>query len=363
MRAVRHHLTCAIVQLGLALSLSLTPAIGAAGILTLDAPIPTEIPPGTKLVIGDPIVQRALEISGEIKKLPFQVEWAHISGGPGTLEAFQAKALDIGSAADIPPIHAIWIGIPVKIIAVRFRKDPLNHPGYKIGIAPGARIDTLADLEGKKIAYSPGQAQGAVVLRTLAQAGIDKRRVTLVELPATSDVYNNALGSHLVDAAPIGGIAIKRYLEAYGRDGAKVLDHSEFRDDPSNLWVRTETLRDPVKAAAIKEYIKFWARAAEWVRTHREEWIQKYYVRDQGISEEDARYLIDISGDYDIPGQWDDVVKREQETVDFMAKETGNPKFDAADLFDRRFESVATDAITAYKAVAAGNSNREKHLQ
>src|SRR5688572_30878613 len=50
--------------------------------LALDAPLPEAIPPGTKLVIGDPTTQRVLEHTGWDKELPFEVEWAQISGGP-----------------------------------------------------------------------------------------------------------------------------------------------------------------------------------------------------------------------------------------------------------------------------------------
>jgi sulfonate transport system substrate-binding protein len=96
-------------------------AVSVAGALPLDAPLPRAVPPGTTLVIGDPTTERVLEHTGWIKQLPFTVKWAEIFGGPGVTEAFHAKVLDVGSAADVPPIHATWVGIPVKIVAVRLR--------------------------------------------------------------------------------------------------------------------------------------------------------------------------------------------------------------------------------------------------
>ena len=41
-------------------------------------------------------------------------------------------------------------------------------------IPPGTTVNTPADLRGKKIAYSPGQAQGALVLKVLKKAGLAK---------------------------------------------------------------------------------------------------------------------------------------------------------------------------------------------
>ncbi|GLW06490.1 sulfonate ABC transporter periplasmic sulfonate-binding protein SsuA [Microtetraspora sp. NBRC 13810] len=312
--------------------------------LALDAPLPAEVPPGTRLRVGDPQTQVALRLSGEIDKFSFDVEWANLSGGPQTTEAFRADALDVGAVAEIPAIHATWTGLPVKIVASRFKQDPLNHPTYELGIAPGADVTTLAGLRGKKIAYSPGQAQGALVLRILRKAGLTSEDVTFVELPSTGDVYVNALASKQVDAAPLGGVNIKRYVTKYGADGATTIRHG-IRDDPAHLYVRTETLKDPAKAAAIREYVRAWARAAVWIDEHPQEWIEGYYVKDQGLTAADGDYLVKLAGSPEIPANWDDVIARHQETVGLLAAETGNPVLDARDLYDLRFASVAADAL------------------
>ncbi|WP_246165074.1 ABC transporter substrate-binding protein [Pigmentiphaga aceris] len=309
------------------------------------AAIPNDIPPGTTLAIGDPKTQRALELSGEIDKLPFKVKWANISGGPRTIEAFRANALDLGSVADIPPIHAVWTGLPVQIVAASFRKDAVNHPIYKLGIAPGAKIDTLADLRGKKIAYSPGQAQGALILRVLQKAGLTQKDVKLVEMPSTGDVYANALASKLVDAAPIAEAIQPRYLANYGPDGGKLISH-ELRDDPWYIYARQAVLDDPAKAAAVREYVKAWGRASRWIYEHPEEWAKGYYVQQQGLSPADSQFLIKSAGEPDLPPNWTDAIARQQQTIDLLAKETGKPAFKAEDLFDRRYETFAAQAVS-----------------
>jgi sulfonate transport system substrate-binding protein len=329
------------------------------GGLSFDAPLPAGAPPaGTTLVIGDPITQHVLEHTGWIKELPFQVKWAKITGGPAVTEAFHAKALDVGSVADMPPIHATWIGIPIKIIAVRQRLDPLNHPIYELGIGPHSGIRTLADLRGKRIAFSPGQVQGEVVLRTLQAEGLTAKDVTLVELPSTGgDLYANALAGGVVDVAPIGaGTQVKRYLEKYGGDGGQVLPHPPFRDDLGVLYVRQETLRDPAKAAALKAYVALWARAAEWTRAHPDEFADLYYVKDQGLGQVDARYVVSAGGEPDIPRDWTAAVGMEQTAADVMSHQTGRPPLVAETLFDRRFASVAADAAKAEWAKEGGAS-------
>lgn len=315
-----------------------------------NAPLPESVPKGTKLVIGDKEHQKAIEFSGEADNFSFEVQWANLSGGPQTLEAFRAKALDVGSVADIPPIHSHWTGIPTKIVASRFRQDPLNHAIYRLGIAPGAGVTALADIRGKKVAYSPGQAQGALVLRVLKKAGLSKQDVTLVELPSTNDVYANALASRQVDVAPIGGVQIKRYETKYGKDGATTIAHG-LRDDPGHLYAPITVLADPAKAAAIREYVRVWARAWRWREANPDEWIERYYVKDQGLSAEDGRWLVDNAGLSDIPPSWAEAIARHQETIDLLAKETGNKPLRAEDLYDRRYESVGAQAF-------AGGSTR-----
>lgn len=308
--------------------------------------IPAKVSPKTKLVVGAPEDRVVFRLSGLAKKLPFTVEWANISGGPQCSEAFRARSLDLCASAEVPSIHAHWTGLGTKLVAAEERADPQKNPIYRLGIAPGAGIDSLKDLRGKKIAFSPGQAQGALVLRILQKAGLKKDDVTLVEMPSTPDVYTTALGEKQVDAAPLGAVDLKRYPDKYGNKGGKTLAHG-LRDDASHLWSPTRSVADPQKAAAVREFVRLWAQAQVWAYEHREEWVDGYAVKDQGLDRADGTWLHKHNGRPRIPGDWEDVVRRHQQTIDLLAEETGRQRFDAATLFDRRFEHVAGDALKA----------------
>ena len=108
--------------------------------LELSAALPDAPSDGTVLRVGDPATQVALETSGLIDDLDIDVEWANITGGPKTLEAFRADAIDIGSVADIPPLFAHWTGTDVRIVAARETVDPMEHPTYELGVAPGVDV-------------------------------------------------------------------------------------------------------------------------------------------------------------------------------------------------------------------------------
>lgn len=321
-------------------------AADATAKLDPKAPLPTSVPAGTTIVVGDPQVEQALRLSGELDKFSFKVTFANLSGGPQTLEAFRAGALDVGAVADIPPLQAEWTGVETRIVAAQYRQDPVNHPIYQLAVAPGTSVKTLADLRGKKIAYSPGQAQGALVLRVLQKAGLKQSDVTLVELPSKGDTYPNALAAKQVDVAPLGGVALVRYLENFGKDGAGSISHG-LRDDPSHLYVLESSLRDPAKAAAIREYVAHWGVALKWVDEHPTEWVKGYYVDNQHVTQADGEYLLKAFGTRDVPTDWTSHIADHQATADLLSQEQQRPRIDVATLWDRRFEKVGANAYTS----------------
>jgi sulfonate transport system substrate-binding protein len=188
--------------------------------------------------------------------------------------------------------------------------------------------------------------QGEIVLRALESQGLGPEDVTLVELPSSSaDIYVNALSGGLIDVAPIGaGAALKRYLDRFGKDGAKAI-HSGFRDDFVTLYVREETLRDPAKAAALAAYVRVWGRAQAWINRRPDEWAKVYYEANQGLSPADARYVVQANGKAEVPRDWSLAIARQQASIELMAQATGRKPFAAERLFDRRFEALSADAF------------------
>ncbi len=213
---------------------------------------------------------------------------------------------------------------------------------------PARNINKLADLRGKKIAYSPGQAQGALVLRILQKAGLRKQDVTLVELPSTGDVYPNAIASRLVDAAPIGRAAALRYLRNYRRDGAKVIEHG-LRDDPLFLYAPVSVLQESREGGrgSVSISKRGRARYVGYI-TIPDAWIAGYYVkqarpfvgrRPQPCRKRRKRRRAGELERRDCAPATDDRSARQ-------GKPAG-PGSTRRDLFDRRFENVAAHAIAA----------------
>ena len=313
---------------------------GSGAELAADAPLPTQVPPGTELVIADQAEaqQVALRASGELGRLPFTARFANFTGGPAILEAFRAGAADIASVGDTPPIQALVAGDDVPIVLAK-QNDPTST---QLAVAPGKPIRRLADLRGAKIAYAEGTAQQVIVLRALAKAGLSTTDVTLVRLQLGD--FNDAVRTGQVDVAPLNEPRLTRFLTEAGPRGGGVIDPAETADTSSGLnylYVRRGALQDPAKAAAVRAYVQHYVAAQKWVNTHTAAWVQQYYVEDQGISAADGKRIIDSLGPSTFPRLDPALVRRQQDTIDLMARAGELPKSAvAADGFDLRFAGV-----------------------
>ena len=322
-------------------------ALGVAGCAsaataTLTAQVSDTVPAGTSLSVAVHTTEVQLKTTGEVAKLPFTVtDWPVVQAGPDVIQAFRAHAVDVATNAGIPPIQAHGTGLDAKIVAVQWKQKPQ----YVLATAPGSAVHALGDLRGKRIAFSPGQAQGVVVLRTLQQLGLTKNDVQLVEL--NSPQFLTALQSKQVDVAPLAEPTTTKYLTQYGKDGARAVVTPAV-DALTILWAPTEVLADPAKAAAIKAFIPYWARSQVWAWENPGPWIDAYYVKDQNVSAADGKRIIDASEKPVFPASWDAAVKWEQETID-LESQWGyfGGSFPAAELFDRRFEQVASASVPA----------------
>ncbi|MGW6964321.1 ABC transporter substrate-binding protein [Streptomyces zaomyceticus] len=298
-------------------------------------------PSGTSLSVAVRTSRIQFAESGLLKELPFTVsEWPNLSAGPDIIQGFRARSIDLATNAGIPPIQAHAIGVSARIVAVQLRRKP----PYVFATAPGSPIRQVEDFRGRKVAFSQGQAQGVVVLRALKKAGLSTKDVQLVALPSTQ--FLTALQSKQVDVAPLGEPTLTKYLAQYRKDGARDV-RTDVVDLLTVLWAPSEVLDDPAKAAAVRSFVPLWARGSVWAWENTNRWIDAYYVKDQGVSREDGKRIVASLNKPHFPARWDEAIRWEQETADLLAEGGFVPRFDVTQLFDRRFEGLAAQAVDA----------------
>ena len=334
----------ALLGTGAALGLSSCAAAAATGpALDAAAPLPTKIPAGTTLSIASSLGQQELQLklAGLLDNLPFKVSaWPNIGAGPDVINAFRAHSLEVANNAGIPPIQAHYQGLDARIVAI----DLTRKPSYIFATSPHSTIRTVADFRGRRLAFSQGQAQGVVLLRALKQAGLKYSDVDLV--PLTSNQFLTALQAGQVDIAPLAISQVPSYLNTYGSDGAHTVS-TDVVDLLNLLWAPASVLADASTAAAIAAYIPLWAKGQVWAYENPDAWEQKFYVDTQNITLSQAKGIVALSNKPLFPPSWDEAIAWEQETADLLAEGGFVTQFKVDSLFDRRFESLAADAVAA----------------
>jgi len=249
-----------------------------------------DVPPGTKLVVAEQNATQSLpwNLANAGKDAPYGVEFADFSGGSAVIEALRSGAADIGSIGEAPVPIAVDSGV-TDLITIGLQANPGTSGGYFLVAKPGG-VTRIEDLRGKRVAYPPGSGRHMITAALLKQHGLDlKTDVQPVELAGAEVVPTFAAGA--VDAAIVLG------NQYYQLGSPPILgDGKGINTGIQSLIVRKEILDDPVKAAAIGDYVGRSIAANNWKDSHSERWIEEYYVKQQGITAEQGKKLYDEDG-------------------------------------------------------------------
>ena len=102
-------------------------------------------------------------------ELGYTVTWNEFSSGPPLLEALNAGSIDFGATGAPPPIFAQAAGADL-VYALASKPSPRTQA---IIVPADSRIQTPADLAGKKVAVTKGSSANALLVRALRAGGLD----------------------------------------------------------------------------------------------------------------------------------------------------------------------------------------------
>jgi len=236
-------------------------AIGGAGLLAACTKAAAKT-----LVIGDQRggVQALLAASGELKDVPYPIEWAQFPNAAPLIEALAAGAIDTGVGGDAPFIFSLQSNAGVKAIAA-FRSQ---GPSTTILVPGKSPIRDFAGLIGKRVATPRGSIGHHLLLAGLQRLG---KPFDAIDIKFLSPADGRAaLSSGSVDAwsiwdpyAAIGELS----------DGLRILPVDRDLAPGIGFVFGTETaLRD--KHAQLTDLVARFARARRWAETHREAYAQ-----------------------------------------------------------------------------------------
>lgn len=106
------------------------------------------------------------------------VQWNEFNAGPPLLEALGAGAVDFGATGDTPPIFAQAAGSDLLYVGAQ----PLPGDNQAVIVRDGGPVHQLADLKGRRIAYTRGSSAHNLFLKTLDRAGLTPSDVQSVPM-------------------------------------------------------------------------------------------------------------------------------------------------------------------------------------
>ena len=116
-----------------------------------------------------------LEAAGELKSLPYDIQWTEFPAAAPLAEALNADAVDFGPIGDAPLLFSLAAGSRVKAFAVN-RSDPY---GTAILVAPNSPLKDASSLKGKSVATNRGSIGHFVTLKALASVGLKAEDISL----------------------------------------------------------------------------------------------------------------------------------------------------------------------------------------
>jgi sulfonate transport system substrate-binding protein len=207
-----------------------------------------------------------------LKPLGVEVKWVEFSYGPPLLEALNVGSIDYGTTGDAPPIFAQAAKANLLYVAA----IEAAGSGSGILVPPGSKLETLADLRGKRIGFARASSAHNLTIAALEKAGIAWTDITPVQL-APADA-RAAFDRGALDAWTIWD---PYFAVAETRPGVRVLADARGIVHQNSFFLANGdyTRRNPDIVSAVNEEL---AKVALWAEAHRDE-VARVNVEATGI--------------------------------------------------------------------------------
>ncbi|MFT8883272.1 MAG: aliphatic sulfonate ABC transporter substrate-binding protein [Liquorilactobacillus hordei] len=130
----------------------------------------------------------------KMKAKGYNVKFKEFQNGAAMMQALASGNVDYARVGDTPPVSALASGTKLTYVAAGGTKAK----GSGILVHKNSTIKSLADLKGKKVAYTKGTSSQYMLLRALKVAGLSNDDITWVNLD--SDAASVAYSKGKVDA-------------------------------------------------------------------------------------------------------------------------------------------------------------------
>jgi len=307
----------------------------------------------TRLVVGtqDIGLQETVKASGVLEGAPFDLQWATLPGPAAQLSGLYSKAIDVGLMGDTSLIieqaraSTEWTqeNAPLQIVAGWRNPDPA-FPPILTAVRNSAKVETLADLRGKRWAFNFGGFNYLQYVASRIRAGLkveDIQPVQLVDTNAAAAAFNS--GRADVFSGGLGPIK-----SSIDKGDARILLRSDDLDIPSLtvFTARGEVIRDEAKSVALGDFLGRVGRHWHWYKNNLPT-VEAIFREKLKQTPERAQYSAGNSFARFYPLD-DALVKREQKLAEILFEAGDIPRrIDVSVEFSRKFNAATSAASNA----------------
>ena len=280
-------------------------------------------------------LKELLAAAGQLNGLGYKVKWSLFTSGPPILEGVNAGSVDFGVVGNTPPVFAA--ASRARIVIVGATEAGLT--GQAVVVPKGSALRSPAELKGRKVAVAKGSSAHYHLLTVLTRNGLTFDDIEPQYLQPADAL--TALTSGRVDAwATWEPYTAQAELD----NGARILADGRGYTNGYGFQVTSkEALKNDRRAAALKDFLARYQRAVRWSNANQKRWAA-IWARQTRLPGPVAERAVQRRTAAIIPID-DPVVAAEQQVADSFSDVKLIPgKVTIADLFDRRFNDLATAA-------------------
>ncbi|AZC31176.1 Alkanesulfonates-binding protein [Pseudomonas chlororaphis subsp. piscium] len=203
-----------------------------------------------------------LEVSGELKDVPYEIQFSEFPAAAPLGEALNAGAVDIGALGDAPYVFALGAGAPLKVVSI------IHAEGrYTTAIlAPrDSPLNDARDLKGKRIVTTRGSIGHFLAIKALRSVGLSTQDVQFIYLlPSESRILlDNGSADAWSTWDPYTTIATTQSQAKVLASGDSLLSNHLY------LAATRQAITD--KRQQLEDFVARVDRAYRWTNAHPQE--------------------------------------------------------------------------------------------
>ncbi|UZE09448.1 ABC transporter substrate-binding protein [Pseudomonas sp. B21-053] len=270
-----------------------------------------------------------LEVSGELKDVPYEIQFSEFPAAAPLGEALNAGAVDIGALGDAPYVFALGAGAPLKVVSIIHAEGRYTTAILALKDSP---LNNASDLKGKRIVTTRGSIGHFLAIKALRSVGLSTHDVQFIYLlPSESRILlDNGSADAWSTWDPYTTIATTQSQAKVLASGDSLLTN--------HLYLAATSQAIAGKRQQLDDFVARVDRAYRWTNNHPEEYAAAQ-AKVTGLPL--AVHVAVAKGTHMQPVAIDDtVIKGLQTTADIYQEEGILTKhIDVSQGFDKSFNA------------------------